>query len=285
MGSALRAEAQRALQNKLARLLPGGRSATMTLGEWVAEYLDTHQGERVTIAKLHWLLGKATAALGEVRLAELSGAGLRMAAHCSGRAPVRGDPGPAAGVDRAVSWKLIDENTAKEVRIPAVLPGTVSVQVRQNRWLTRPARADVLGRQSCSRPQRGFDPPSYSRSNIGDIDRAAGVLQIRREMRTDASSTPRRGSAGARFRCRRSRSTRSTNSGRGKTACCSSPTRARLPRLPQLQSSSLEANSEGGSGSSRCATSTICATPTPRSRSVPACPSSTSHASWARASR
>src|SRR5207237_1169368 len=60
------------LQNKLARLLPGGRSTTMTLGEWVEEYLDTHQGERVTVAKLRWLLGKATAELGEVRLEELS---------------------------------------------------------------------------------------------------------------------------------------------------------------------------------------------------------------------
>jgi hypothetical protein len=41
-------------------------------GEWVAEYLEAHQGERVTVAKLRWLLGKATADLGDVRLAELS---------------------------------------------------------------------------------------------------------------------------------------------------------------------------------------------------------------------
>ena len=51
-----RAEAQRALQNKLARLMPGRRAVTMTLGEWVDEYLETHQGERVTVAKLRWLL-------------------------------------------------------------------------------------------------------------------------------------------------------------------------------------------------------------------------------------
>jgi hypothetical protein len=44
-GFGTRAEAQRALQNKLARLLPGRRSATLTLGEWVEEYLDTHQGD------------------------------------------------------------------------------------------------------------------------------------------------------------------------------------------------------------------------------------------------
>jgi hypothetical protein len=71
-GFGTRAEAQRALQNKLARLFPGGRTGTLMLGEWVAEYLDTHQGERVTVAKLRWVLGKATADLGDVRLAELS---------------------------------------------------------------------------------------------------------------------------------------------------------------------------------------------------------------------
>ena len=42
-------------------------------GRVVEEYLDAHQGERVTVAKLRWLLAKkATVGLGEVRLAELS---------------------------------------------------------------------------------------------------------------------------------------------------------------------------------------------------------------------
>jgi hypothetical protein len=36
------------------------------------EYLEMHQAEPVTLAKLRWLLGKATAAFGEVRLADLS---------------------------------------------------------------------------------------------------------------------------------------------------------------------------------------------------------------------
>jgi hypothetical protein len=67
-GFGSRAEAQRALQNRLARLVPGRRATTLTLGEWVAEYLEAHQGERVTVAKLRWLLGKATAELGGVRL-------------------------------------------------------------------------------------------------------------------------------------------------------------------------------------------------------------------------
>ena len=58
-GFTTKAEAQRALQNRLARLLPGGRAETLTLAEWVEESLGAHQGERVTIAKLRWLLGKA----------------------------------------------------------------------------------------------------------------------------------------------------------------------------------------------------------------------------------
>ena len=71
-GFASRAEALKALEKVLERLGPGGRSGTITLGELVDEYLEMHQAEQVTIAKLRWLLGKATAAFGEVRLAELS---------------------------------------------------------------------------------------------------------------------------------------------------------------------------------------------------------------------
>jgi hypothetical protein len=118
-GFSTRAEARRALQNKLARLVPGRRSATMTLGEWVEEYLDTHQGERVTVAKLRWLLGKATAELGAVRLAELSPEQV-----CAWRLTVpeghRFEATQALRqvLNRAAAWKLIDENPAKRVPNP-----------------------------------------------------------------------------------------------------------------------------------------------------------------------
>src|SRR5215207_3199453 len=117
-GFTTKAEAQRALQNRLARLLPGGRAETLTLAEWVEEYLGAHQGERVTIAKLRWLLGKATAALGEVRLAELSPEQV-----CAWRLTVpeghRFEATQALRqvLNRAVAWKLIDENPAKH-RVP-----------------------------------------------------------------------------------------------------------------------------------------------------------------------
>src|SRR4029453_6627497 len=113
-GFSSRAEAQRALQNKLARLASGGRSASLTLGEWVAEYLEAHQGERVTVSKLRWLLGKATAELGGVRLAELSPEQV-----CAWRLTIpeghrfEGTQALRQVLNRAVAWRLIEENPAK----------------------------------------------------------------------------------------------------------------------------------------------------------------------------
>src|SRR6266542_1076986 len=93
-GFATRADALKALEKVIARLGPGGRAATITLAELVDEYLEMHQAEQVTIAKLRWLLGKATAALREVRLAELAPTDVyarqlkvakRFASRCRGR--------------------------------------------------------------------------------------------------------------------------------------------------------------------------------------------------------
>lgn len=63
-GFATRGEAEKALRKVLDRLGPGGGRATITLAEFVDEYLEMHQAAPVTIAKLRWLLGKATAELG-----------------------------------------------------------------------------------------------------------------------------------------------------------------------------------------------------------------------------
>jgi len=71
-GFATRADAEKALRKVLDRLGPGGGRATITLAELVDEYLEMHQAAPVTIAKLRWLLGKATTVLGEKRLADLS---------------------------------------------------------------------------------------------------------------------------------------------------------------------------------------------------------------------
>jgi hypothetical protein len=71
-GFATRAEAEKALRKVLDRLGPREGRATITLAAFVEEYLETHEAAPVTIAKLRWLLGKATSVIGEKRLAELS---------------------------------------------------------------------------------------------------------------------------------------------------------------------------------------------------------------------
>jgi hypothetical protein len=124
-----KAEAQMALQNKLARLVPDRRATALTLGEWVEEYPDAHDGERVTVAKLRWLLGKATAELGGVRLAELSPEQV-----CAWRLTVpeghrfEATQSPRQVLNRAVAWKLIDENPAKR-RVP-----NPRRRCREQRW-------------------------------------------------------------------------------------------------------------------------------------------------------
>jgi hypothetical protein len=194
-GFGTRAEAQRALQNKLARLLPGARSATLTLGEWVEEYLGAHQGERVTVAKLRWLLGKATAELGEMRLAELSPEQV-----CAWRLTVpeghRFEATQALRqvLNRAVAWKLIEENPASAYRIP---PGAAASSGRSSpgrRSVRSPSSSGrPSGRWSCSRPRPGFDPRSCSRSKRAtSIVRPVSSRSDGR-MRTDGSSRPRRG--------------------------------------------------------------------------------------------
>jgi hypothetical protein len=61
-----------AVRKVLDRIGPDGGRATIQLAELGDDYLEMHQAAPVTIAKLRWLLGKATAGLGEKRLADLS---------------------------------------------------------------------------------------------------------------------------------------------------------------------------------------------------------------------
>src|SRR4051812_14327692 len=66
-GFATRVEAEKALRKVLDRLGPGGGGATITLARVRGRVPGEHQAVPVTIAKLRWLLGKATAELGEKR--------------------------------------------------------------------------------------------------------------------------------------------------------------------------------------------------------------------------
>jgi hypothetical protein len=113
-GFATRAEAETALCKVLDRLGPGGGRATITLAESVDEYLPMHQAEPVTIAKLRWLLSKATAVLGEKRLADLSPRdvyGWRFSVPEGHR--FEATQALRRVLNRAVAWGLLDYNPAK----------------------------------------------------------------------------------------------------------------------------------------------------------------------------
>ena len=181
-GFTTKAEAQRALQNRLARLLPGGRAETLTLAEWVEEYLGAHQGERVTIAKLRWLLGKATAALGEVRLAELSPdqvSAWRLTVPEGHR--FEATQALRQVLNRAVNWKLIDDNPAKRVPNPAR-------RCREQRpfdsWQQIRSLAEQLGPTHgpmvLFAAATGLRPSELFALEQRDVDRASGVVHVRR---------------------------------------------------------------------------------------------------------
>ena len=185
-GFSSKAEAQRALHNKLARLLPGRRAAALTLGEWVEEYLDAHQGERVTVAKLRWLLGKATAALGDVRLVELSPEQV-----CAWRLTVpeghRFEATQALRqvLARAVVWGMIDSNPAKQ--------GVDNPQRRRTEkrpfesWAQLGELAVRLGPRYgppvLFAAATGLRPGEWMALEQRDIDRQARVVYVRRALR------------------------------------------------------------------------------------------------------
>ena len=181
-GFTTKAEAQRALRNRLARLLPGGRAETLTLAEWVEEYLGAHQGERVTIAKLRWLLGKATAALGEVRLAELSPdqvSAWRLTVPEGHR--FEATQALRQVLNRAVNWKLIDDNPAKRVPNPArrcreQRPFDSWQQIRSLAEQLGPTHGPMILFAAAT----GLRPSELFALEQRDVDRAAGVVQIRR---------------------------------------------------------------------------------------------------------
>ena len=170
-------------ESENARLGPGGRATTITLVEWVEEYLQTHTGERVTIAKLRWLLGKAIAVFGDVRLADLA-----PEAICAWRLTVpeghRYETTRALRqvLNRAVAWKLIEENPAKRgVPNPARRPRE---QRPFDSWEQIRAVAGQLGPafgpMVLFAAATGLRPSELFALEHSDVDRQAGVVQIRR---------------------------------------------------------------------------------------------------------
>jgi integrase len=259
-GFATRAEALKALEKVLVRLGPGGRAATMTLAELVDEYLEMHQAEPVTISKLRWLLGKATAALGEMRLTELSPKEVyawRLTIPQGHR--FEATQALRQVLNRAIAWGLIDANPAKR-GVPN--PQRHSKEKRPfESWQEVEAIAAQLGPaygpMVVFAAATGLRPSELFALEQRDVDRALGVVYVRR--------------AYANGRLKHTKTRLSTRAVPLQAIAVEAldrlPTsqglllfpnsRGRLHRLPQLWPSPLEAGVGSGEGRNRAATASL----------------------------
>ena len=182
-GFATRTEAEKALRKVLDRLGAGGGRATITLAEFVDEYLEMHQAAPVTIAKLRWLLGKATEVLGEKRLADLSPRDVyawRMTVPEGHR--FEATQALRQVLNRAVCWGLIDYNPAK-LGVPNP-PRRAKEKRPFETWRHIEAVAaqlgPVYGLMVIFAAATGLRPSELFGLEQRDVDRQAGVVYVRR---------------------------------------------------------------------------------------------------------
>ena len=183
MDSRAETEAQQALRKTLDRLRPGGRAATLTLIEFVEEYLQSHPGSAGDGAKLRWLLGKATAALGDVRLIDLTPEHV-----CTWRMTIpeghRYEATQALRqvLNRAVAWELLDYNPAKRG-----VPNPLRRSLRNDRSTpgrrSRPSQrilGPVYGPMIVFAAATGLRPAELFALEHRDLDFKAGAVYVRR---------------------------------------------------------------------------------------------------------
>jgi integrase len=183
-GFASQGEAMQALQVALERLhRRDGRRAQMTLSVLAEEYLAQHEAEPRTIAKLRWLLAKATRALGDRRVIEL-GADEIGAWRTTLPEGHRFEATQALRqvLNRAVAWRIIDSNPAK---------AGVDNPRRQHpekrpfeSWAEIDALAEQLGPiygpMVVFAAATGLRPGEWIALEHRDLDRDARVVYVRR---------------------------------------------------------------------------------------------------------
>lgn len=180
-GFATREEAKKELRQTLERLRPG---AAITLAQLVAEYLDVHQAARSTLEKLSWLLGKATAEFGGVRLTDL-----RAEEICAWRGTlpeghrVEATAALRQVLNAAVAWGLIDTNPARRGvpnplrRFPEKRPFESWAEIRTVANRLGPVGAPMVVFGAAT----GLRPAELLALEQRDVDRAGGVVYVRRQ--------------------------------------------------------------------------------------------------------
>jgi integrase len=151
-------------------------------GSRVAAFFG-RSAEPVTISKLRWLLGKATAALGDVRLAELSPKDV----HAWRLTIPEGHRFEATQalrqvLTRAVVWGLIEDNPAKR-GVPNPMPRSKEKRPFES-WQQIEAVAaglgPVYGPMVVFAAATGLRPSELFALEQRDVDRRSGVVYVRR---------------------------------------------------------------------------------------------------------
>lgn len=284
-GFATERDAREALERSLEKQRRrNGSGKTLTLAELADQYLAQHDAAPVTLEKLRWLLAKPVAMFGDYRLTELRPdeiAAWRMTIPAGYR--FEATQALRQVLARAVVWGMLDANPAKQ--------GVDNPQRRRTEkrpfesWDELEAVAARLGPRHgpmvIFAAATGLRPGEWIALERRDIDRDARVAYVRRAFtkgrlkctKTEASVRP--------CRCRRSHSLHSSD--------CRPIRRRRSSSRPSAAGISTCTTFAPATGdppssrpeSSRSGASTISATPSRRSRSVPASPPSTSPATWA----
>jgi hypothetical protein len=144
-GFATESDTRQALGAGLERLRRrGGTSRQPTLAQLVGEYLDQHEAQPETIAKLRWLLGKSVATFGDRQLFQLCPreiAAWRMTIPQGHR--FEATQALRQVLTRAVEWQLIDTNPAK-IGVENPLPPRREMKPFESREQLH-AVADALG--------------------------------------------------------------------------------------------------------------------------------------------
>src|SRR6266508_668457 len=183
-GFASQGEAVQALKVALERLhRRNGRVARITLSELVEEYLAQHEAAPCTIAKLRWLLAKATCAFGDRRVVELRSDEIG-AWRTSLPEGHRFEATQALRqvLNRAVAWRILDSNPA---RAGVDNPRRQHPEKRPfESWAEVDALAEqlgpVYGPMIVFAAATGLRPGEWIALELRDLDREARVVYVRR---------------------------------------------------------------------------------------------------------
>ena len=177
-------DARESLERALERVRrANGTGSTLTLTGLVDEYLAQHDAQPETIEKLRWLLSKAVSEFGNQRLGQLRSqeiAAWRMTIPAGHR--FEATQALRQVLNRAVAWKLIDDNPAKRGvpnprrRCREQRPFDSWAQIRSVAERLGP----TFGPMVVFAAATGLRPSELFALEQGDVDRAASVVQIRR---------------------------------------------------------------------------------------------------------